>query len=365
MFFQLLFIHLFRPFLRYAQANSPLPSNVSPRKFCTQAAAMISKLMRLYKRSHGLRQIPNIAVYIIHSACTIHLLNLPDKNAKRDIVHGVKHLEEIAEGWLCARRTLAILSVLASKWQVDVPEEAAVVLQRTDAKFGTVVGEVQSPSSQSSEPMRMPDVSVLPVMHEGQQHGWQQSSEQMAAPAAYCAPAISNPSGGDPQILQTQPGEVKTLGGIRPPQHPPYTNANPGAAMRSWGSSGPGRTAPSPSDMFGGVEQLLRDSTDWAFRDQAQMAAGFGNWNQVEVDSSPWSQPSAVTNGATQIPAPVSGPVGGQAHGMNNGVAVQNANMNYTTSPNAMDTSAMTNWLNSMNAYNNMAGTYDEEEWYQ
>jgi hypothetical protein len=51
MFFQLLFIHLFRPFLKYTQGSSPLPPNVSPRKLCTQAAQMISKLMRLYKRS--------------------------------------------------------------------------------------------------------------------------------------------------------------------------------------------------------------------------------------------------------------------------------------------------------------------------
>ncbi len=127
MFFQLLFIHLFRPFLKYTQQTSPLPQNVSPRKLCTQAAGMISKLMRLYKRSHGLRQICNITVYIVHSACTIHLLNLPEKNARRDIVHGVKHLEEIAEGWLCARRTLGILSVLARKWNVELPEEAATV----------------------------------------------------------------------------------------------------------------------------------------------------------------------------------------------------------------------------------------------
>ncbi|OCL08695.1 hypothetical protein AOQ84DRAFT_250760, partial [Glonium stellatum] len=128
MFFQLLYIHLFRPFLKYNQATSPLPAHVSPRKLCTQAAAMISKLLRLYKRSHGLRQICNVAVYIAHSACTIHLLNLPEKNARRDIIHGVKHLEEIAESWLCARRTLGILSVLAKKWSVDLPEEAATVL---------------------------------------------------------------------------------------------------------------------------------------------------------------------------------------------------------------------------------------------
>lgn len=55
MFFQLLFIHLFRPFLKYTAATSPLPRTVSPRKLCTAAAATISKLMRLYKRSYGLR----------------------------------------------------------------------------------------------------------------------------------------------------------------------------------------------------------------------------------------------------------------------------------------------------------------------
>jgi len=30
--------------------------------------------------------------------------------------------------------------------------------------------------------------------------------------------------------------------------------------------------------MFGGVEQLLRDSQDWVFQDQAQLATGFENW---------------------------------------------------------------------------------------
>lgn len=151
MFFQLLYIHLFRPFLKYNPDNSPLPPNVSPRKQCTQAAAMISKLLRLYKRSHGLRQICNICVYIAHSACTIHLLNLPEKNAKRDIIHGIKHLEEIAEGWLCARRTLGILSVLTKRWKVDLPDEAAAVLARTDEKFGPW-NEVSTPKAIRAEP---------------------------------------------------------------------------------------------------------------------------------------------------------------------------------------------------------------------
>lgn len=84
---------------------------------------------------------------MLHSACTIHLLNLPEKTARRDIIHGVKHLEEIAEDWLCARRTLSILSVLARKWNCEVPDEAAAVLKRTDEKYGHLgTAEVPSPS---------------------------------------------------------------------------------------------------------------------------------------------------------------------------------------------------------------------------
>ena len=151
MFFHLQYIHLFRPFLRYTPAASPLPSHVSPRRICTANAIAISKLIRLYKKCWNLRQICNIAVYMLHSACTIHLLNLPEKTARRDITHGVRHLEEIAEDWLCARRTLSILSVLSRKWNCEVPEEARAVLQRTDEKYGTFsTAEVPSPESGGS-----------------------------------------------------------------------------------------------------------------------------------------------------------------------------------------------------------------------
>ena len=130
MFFHLLYIHLFRYFLRYDPSRSSLPSNVSPRRNCTQAAGMISRLSRLYAKSYGTRQICNIVVYILHSACTIHLLNLPDKNAKRDILSGVRHLEEMSLSWPVARRTLGVLALQAKRWEIDVPEEAGLVLDR-------------------------------------------------------------------------------------------------------------------------------------------------------------------------------------------------------------------------------------------
>ncbi|KAG6007909.1 Nitrogen assimilation transcription factor nit-4 [Claviceps maximensis] len=148
MFFHLQYIHLFRPFLKYTSAASPLPAHVSPRRICTANAGAVSKLMRLYRKLYGMRQICNIAVYMVHSACTIHLLNLPEKSARRDITHGVKHLEEIADDWLCARRTLSILSVLSRKWGCDLPEDAAQVLRRADEKYGHYsTSDVPSPTS--------------------------------------------------------------------------------------------------------------------------------------------------------------------------------------------------------------------------
>lgn len=166
MFFHLQYIHLFRPFLKYSPSASPLPSHVSPRRICTANAGAISKLMRLYKKTYSLRQICNIAVYMTHSACTIHLLNLPERSAKRDITHGVKHLEEIAEDWLCARRTLRILSVLARKWGCELPEDAAFVLKRTDEKYGCFnTSDVPSPGSSPNtsplSPMNTDDGSTI------------------------------------------------------------------------------------------------------------------------------------------------------------------------------------------------------------
>lgn len=184
MFFQLLFIHLYRPFLKYTQSTSPLPSHVSPRKLCTQAAATISKLFRLYKRTHGLHQVCNIAIYIIHSACTIHLLNLPDKNARRDVTHGVKHLEEIAEYWLAARRTLRILHVSSERWKIELPEEAAATFSRTLAKYGPWGSseQAQSPStSVGSPPVHTGDYSASPHPGDFAESPVPQLAENMVA----------------------------------------------------------------------------------------------------------------------------------------------------------------------------------------
>lgn len=365
MFFQLLFIHLFRPFLKYTQATSPLPHTVSPRKLCTQAAAMISKLLRLYKRSHGLRQICNIAVYIAHSACTIHLLNLPDKNARRDIIHGVKHLEEIAEGWLGARRTLSILAVLARKWNIELPEEAEAVLARTEAKYGSYTGDISSPSSEQNRALGTVINSTLQVAPQG----WQRSPATMPTQTGFYAndPATSTETMVRPQTsdtIQNVPfADVNHVRGQQYPQAMPNQQQTPNRhrPSRSMQSRPVGN---SPGGMFGGVEQLLRDSSDWAYRDQAQLATGFENWNTTDPadPSTNWLSGPDGDGSASfpiqqqQVQPPAPPPVVAPPFSMTNGGGTNNA-------ANASTYSVMT-WMNGANPYTNMM-SYDEEEWYR
>lgn len=315
MFFHLLYIHLFRPFLKYNPTTSPLPSHVSPKKLCTQAAGAISKLMRLYKRTYGLRQICNIAVYIVHSACTIHLLNIPEKTAKRDIVHGVKNLEEIAEDWLCSRRTLSILSVMARKWKVDLPEEALAVFSRTDSKFGTFsTADVPSPSKSSDLVVATPPPTSPPPVPQHIQNNFnavraqnqlQQSlysylpeAKSLAINTMQNQPSYNNnfslpqhsqqSNGGGSMNIQKEPLLSSVPYGHYPYNKPasavttsselPRSTSTTTTMSEATNSNSQAVTRQvSPSTMFGGVDALV-ESQDWWLRDQASLAVGFDNW---------------------------------------------------------------------------------------
>jgi hypothetical protein len=319
MFYHLLYIHLFRPFLKYNPSTSPLPTHVSPRKLCTQAASLISKLMRLYKRTYGLRQICNIAVYMVHSACTIHLLNLPDKLAKRDIIHGVKHMEEIAEDWLCARRTLSILSVLARKWKIELPEEASTVLARTDAKYGTFsTADVPSPKAEVTTTPLSATASPPHLLHL---HSPQKAQSQYYVPQEtkyinttastgsagllshglpntssmppYTHAAISpipSPRTNGAMILPPE-SAMKLTTPYLPQQHYTMTDSGTNSLSKLQSASAMTSSAGSPSMMFGGVEALV-ESQNWWLKDQASLAVGFDNWGSMEgVDGTGMADP--------------------------------------------------------------------------
>ena len=303
MFFNLLYIHLFRPFLKYNPSTSPLPSHVSPRKVCIHAASSISKLMRLYKRTYGLRQICNIAVYIVHSACTIHLLNLPGKDAKRDIIHGVKNLEEIAEDWLCARRTLSIISVLARKWKSELPEEATAVLARTDAKYGFFsTADVPSPKSDyhAHSPSAIPSVQATPNVVQKTSDVPHNQNSLMESLYSYALPADGSGPSTDTDVSSMASSKLHlrqriTSPSLNPPRSTPSSDFyNTSASTSRSDSQQPSNNTttsdkPSASSgatftrginhgaLFGGVEMLVESQDSW-LRDQANLPVGFDNW---------------------------------------------------------------------------------------
>jgi hypothetical protein len=362
MFFQLLFIHLFRPFLKYNQSTSPLPANVSPRRLCTQAAAMISKLMRLYKRSHGLRQICNVTVYIMHSACTIHLLNLPDKNARRDIIHGIKHLEEIGEGWLGARRTLSILSVMARKWKIELPEEAATVLARAEIKFSSHSTDTPSPMARRTSMLAMVGTSEAQPAQRAQQPltqqraAWTQAQQAIlansSAPMYGQVPFNAAQSTASPFALPPQSASDIRATNYPSAQSTPFTSNGLQPINSADSPAATYTAAASPSDMFGGVEQLLRESQDWVFRDQAQLASGFGNWGGgLDLGVAPLGQ-SPVTAGPSAALGAFPSTATAGFPSVIGGVGVGNQGQSQQQQRQQLD------------GFDTMT-TYDEREWYQ
>ena len=295
MFFQLLFIHLFRPFLKYKQATSPLPSHVSPRKILTHAASMISKLLRLYKRTYGLRQICNIVVYISHSACTVHLLNLPEKNASRDIVHGLKHLEEIGDSWLCARRTLGILYTVAGRWNIELPEEADKTIQRAKERFGLLNTPDREATPKADNqmmppptPMQLPppvtapktELNVNPPLKPTNDGVPSNGFFPMTAPLASPMPAPDMPY---LDGILSMPAPSSSNGFNKKSKQPGYVMApnqqdvwNPSPT-----SQAPSVQQTSPTMLFGGVDSLMQDQ-EWWLRDSNQM---FANWNGMEQEA--------------------------------------------------------------------------------
>lgn len=330
MFFQLLLIHLYRPFLKYSKSTSPLPQHVSPRKLCTQAAAAVSKLLRLYKRTYGFKQICNIAVYIAHTALTIHILNIPEKNAQRDVIHGLKHLEEMGESWLCARRTLRILDISANKWQIQLPREAVIIFEQTHARWGSWGSWdlAASPSASEGSPpvvdMAQPLISAANL-----------SPTPVQAVGAHVAnPIIQSPIVAGPLSSQFPPTHSAPLSvsdmrsaqrsfsaqlarnEARQPEptylRPVSTNYNAAhsgqiapqeawynpneAHLRSFAaannmSAASAASAASPLTTFDASENLVEESQDWWSRDVNSLHLGADDWAQGWNNSIPTTSP--------------------------------------------------------------------------
>ena len=254
---------------------------------------MISKLLRLYKRTHGLRQICNIVVYISHSACTVHLLNLPDKTAARDLAHGLKHLEEIGESWLCARRTLGILQKVAGRWKIELPEEADKTLQRAQEKFNLGHSPDRESTPRADSDQMLPPTPMQPLpppvakpktepngIHRldstnSVSNGFFPSTAPLASPMP--TPDIPRLDG-----IFSMPPQPTSEYNQKQRQH---SYAMPQTQQETWNLSQASQAPPiqqtSPTMLFGGVDSLMQDQ-EWWLRDSNQM---FANWNGMEHEA--------------------------------------------------------------------------------
>lgn len=233
---------------------------------------MISKLLRIYKKTHGLRQVCNIVVYIAHSACTIHILNLPDKNSVRDIIHGAKHLEEIGENWLCARKTLGILSLVARRWKTGLPEEVSKIFSRNDSKFSLYGHNHDSPKSDTS--LSLPTPST-PQYVEAREANYPTGPLKIE----YSNSGTDSSPTGEPPF---NGGIVSFPHSMAPPSHnsQPEQYYMPHDQQDLWKQEqaqhmSQAEPQPSPTLLFGGVESLVAESQDWWLRDGAIF---FDNW---------------------------------------------------------------------------------------
>lgn len=333
MFYHLQYIHLFRPFLKYNPTTSPLPPHVSPRRICTANAGFISKLMRLYKKLYNLRQICNIAVYMVHSACTIHLLNLPEKTARRDIIHGVKHLEEIAEDWLCARRSLSIISVLTRKWSCELPEEAAAILERTDENYGYLgTGDVPSPNqpmlpSVTPSPPSFPQ-SPVQLKSSPNRHDAQTSHMAQDANAAMSPDLMSTMGIGAIAPTSVQPRQEPTPASVDPasnpalafnsswtmpavsaPALPRYHQSYAPVQMTSSGPSTQSSRAATRNATPNSVYAI--DGQDWFLKDGINWQQNFEGWGMTNPTSNTNNNNNKNNNNAAGAGAGAGGGVAG------------------------------------------------------
>ena len=141
----------------------------------------------------------------------------------------------------------------------------------------------------------------------------------------------------------------------RPSDRPPSTNnpATPASTAARQSLDGTSSSGNSPSQLFGGVDQLIREGQDWWLRDQNQLAVGFDNWNYNADDIASWcaSQGGVGSPGFASATSPVAGSgVDGQAlnGGAVGGVTNGNANNN-----------------GMLNGYGGSLSGYNESEWYQ
>ncbi len=119
MYYHTVVLHLFRPFLKVDLTNSRL----SPREICTSCAEYTASLLSTYRQTYGLRRVTVLMAHITLSSSIIHLLNLPNPSASRNLSVSISSLRELSTAHAFATRCVHIITSLATQWNISLPVE--------------------------------------------------------------------------------------------------------------------------------------------------------------------------------------------------------------------------------------------------
>ncbi len=145
MYYHTVVLHLFRPFLKVDLTNSRL----SPREICTSCAEYTASLLSTYRQTYGLRRVTVLMAHITLSSSIIHLLNLPNPSASRNLSLSISSLRELSTAHAFATRCVHIITSLATQWNISLPVE--ISLRNTGAgKSLRVESAFDLPQPQSS-----------------------------------------------------------------------------------------------------------------------------------------------------------------------------------------------------------------------
>lgn len=181
-----------------------------------------------------------------------------------------------------------MLSMLTRRWKIEVPEEAAIVLARTDAKFGPL--RPYSHASPGAE-------SISPAPNRQTSPANQAATKRDPAPnmAAHALSDIVTMSSHVSVPETRQPNGPIALSSRVPADygHAPRQQryVMPQEQQELWNQDRAGRVGamaeaqPAPAVLFGGVEALVEESQDWWVRDQSVLAMGFNNWTGLESEA--------------------------------------------------------------------------------
>lgn len=114
---------LFRPYIKLDLRGA----NLYPRDTCTFCANEISGLTNALRAMYGLRRVCLPVTGFLLSASTIHLLNLPNETSRRHLSQAMYDMQTMSANHFFAGRCVDIIRSLASKWKINLPDDAPPV----------------------------------------------------------------------------------------------------------------------------------------------------------------------------------------------------------------------------------------------